>query len=100
MLPMGAPGDGAERLANAGLELREEDGRVLIDMIGFGSAAEKAGLDFDFEITGVLQPNERPPKELMWLPALLALGLIVWLQRRRQPGAGRRVPAAAAAGDD
>jgi TRAP transporter 4TM/12TM fusion protein len=100
MLPMGAPAAGAERLADAGLELREEDGRVFIDMIGFGSAAERAGLDFDFEITGVLQPNERPPKELMWLPALLALGLIVWLQRRRRTGAARRVPAAAIAGDD
>ncbi|HEX5796646.1 MAG TPA: DUF3394 domain-containing protein, partial [Geminicoccaceae bacterium] len=100
MLPMGAPAEGAERLFNAGLELREEDGRVLIDNIGFGSAAERAGLDFDFEITGVLQPNERPPKELMWLPALLALGLIVWLQRRRQAAVDDRVPAAATAGED
>ena len=55
MLPMGPAGPGAERLLNAGLELRTEDGRVLIDMIGFGSAAERAGLDFDFEITGVLR---------------------------------------------
>jgi TRAP transporter 4TM/12TM fusion protein len=99
MLPMGAPAAGAERLANAGLELREEAGRVFVDMIGFGSAAERAGLDFDFEITGVLQPNERPPKELMWLPALLVLGLIVWLQRRRSRS-GAPVAATAAAGSD
>ena len=83
MLPMGAPAPGTERLANAGLELRQEEGRVFIDMIGFGSAAERAGLDFDFEITSVLQQNDRPPKELMWIPALLLLGGIVWLQRRR-----------------
>jgi TRAP-type uncharacterized transport system fused permease subunit len=83
MLPMGAPAPGPERLANAGLELREEEGRVFIDMIGFASAAEKAGLDFDFEITSVLQPNERPPRELMWIPALILLGGIIWLQRRR-----------------
>jgi TRAP transporter 4TM/12TM fusion protein len=83
MLPMGAPAPGPERLAKAGLELREEEGRVFIDMIGFASAAEKAGLDFDFEITSVLQPNERPPRELMWIPALILLGGIIWLQRRR-----------------
>jgi TRAP transporter 4TM/12TM fusion protein len=99
MLPMGAPAPGAERLSNAGLELREEEGRVFIDMIGFGSAAEKAGLDFDFEITAVLQQSDRPPKELMWIPAVLVLGLIVWLQRRRSQS---RAPAAAtvAAGTD
>jgi TRAP transporter 4TM/12TM fusion protein len=99
MLPMGAPAAGAERLSNAGLELREEEGRVFIDMIGFGSAAEKAGLDFDFEITAVLQQSDRPPKELMWIPAVLVLGLIVWLQRRRSQS---RAPAAAtvAAGTD
>jgi TRAP transporter 4TM/12TM fusion protein len=97
MLPMGAPAPGTERLANAGLELREEEGRVVIDMIGFGSAAEKAGLDFGFEITSVLQQSDRPPKELMWLPALLLLGGIIWLQRRRAtleaPPAAAPVPA-------
>jgi hypothetical protein len=100
MLPMGPAGPGAERLMNAGLELRDEDGKVLIDNIGFGSAAEKAGLDFDFEITSVLGANDRPPKELMWLPALLALGLIVWLQWRRLPAAAAPRAAALAAGED
>ena len=33
----------------------------------------------------MLGVNDRPPKELMWLPALVVLGLIVWLQRRRSP---------------
>jgi hypothetical protein len=100
MLPMGPAGPGAERLLTAGLELRDEDGKVLIDNIGFGSAAEKAGLDFDFEITSVLGVNDRPPKELMWLPALALLGLIVWLQRRRQPAGAMPRAAPAAAGQD
>ena len=100
MLPMGAAQPGAERLSEAGLELRTEAGRVFIDNIGFGSAAEKAGLDFDFEITSVLGVNDRPPKELMWLPALALLGLVVWLQRRRQAGAARPATAAATAGED
>ena len=84
ILPLGAAGTGEERLASAGLELRQEDGRMLIDLIRFGSAAERAGLDFDFEITSVLLVNDRPPPELIWLPALLLLGAIIWLQRRRR----------------
>jgi MYXO-CTERM domain-containing protein len=100
MLPMGPPAPGAERLRAAGLELRTEDGRVFIDMIGFASAAERAGLDFDFQITSVLGASDRPPKELMWLPALLALGLIVWLQRRRGPALPAPRAAPVAAGED
>ena len=73
---------------------------MFIDMIGFASPAERAGLDFDFEITAVLQENERPPKELMWLPALVLLGLIAWLQRRRQPLEPAPARAAVAAGED
>jgi hypothetical protein len=100
ILPLGAGETGEERLMNAGLELRQEDGRMLIDLVQFGSAAERAGLDFDFEITSVLMVNERPPKELMWIPALLALGLIIWVQRRRQTPAGAPVAAPATAGQD
>ncbi len=86
ILPLGpAAGDGAARLAeNAGLELREEDGKTLVDNIGFDSAAEKAGLDFDWEIAAVEVPADRMPKELFYIPALVILGLIIFLQRRRR----------------
>jgi TRAP transporter 4TM/12TM fusion protein len=99
MLPMGPAAPGEERLMNAGLQLSTEDGRVLIDMITFGSVAERTGLDFGFEITSVLSPNERPPSELMWLPALVLLGGIMWLQHRRRQ---RReaAPAPAPAGQE
>ena len=60
ILPLGAAGTGEERLMSAGLALREEDGRMLIDLIQFGSVAERAGLDFDFEITR-RAPGQRPP---------------------------------------
>jgi hypothetical protein len=72
---------------------------VFIDMIGFATPAERAGLDFDFEITAVLQPSERPPKELLWLPAVLLLGAVVWLQRRRT-AAIAPAAAPATAGED
>jgi Domain of unknown function (DUF3394) len=47
----------------------------------------------------VLQQNERPPKELIWIPALLLLGAIIWLQRRRSAAPAPAV-AHAAAGED
>lgn len=93
MLPMAAAGPGEECLQTPGLGLRAEDGRVLIDGIGFGSAAGKAG--FDFEITSVLGVDDRPPNGLAWPPALVVLDLIVWLQRRRSPSLA---PATATAG--
>ncbi|MDJ0945505.1 MAG: TRAP transporter permease [Kiloniellales bacterium] len=95
-LPLGPAGDGALRLAEqAGIEIREEDGKVLIDNIGFGSPAEEAGLDFDWEITSVEVPAERLPKEIFYIPALLLLGLIVLMQRRRRPADLAAAPAPA-----
>ncbi|WP_299439282.1 TRAP transporter permease [uncultured Rhodospira sp.] len=93
MLPLGAPGTGEERLLNAGLELRHEDGKVLVDNIVFASAAERLGFDFDWEITQVMVPNEnRPPDQVFFIPALALLGLVWWTQTRR----GRRLEARAA----
>ena len=56
----------------AGLELREEENeRFLVDNIVFGSAAEKAGIDFDWEIKSVQVKADRPPKQLMFGPAVV-----------------------------
>jgi len=93
MLPLGPAGTGEERLQNAGMELRNEGGDMLIDNLTFGGPAEQAGLDFDWQITGVIVDSDRPPKELMFIPALLLLGGIIVLQRGRR----RRAASAAAA---
>ncbi|MEA3291601.1 MAG: DUF3394 domain-containing protein, partial [Pseudomonadota bacterium] len=84
MLPMGEAGAGEARLETAGIMLREEEGKTLIDNVVFGSAAEKSGLDFDQEIVNVQIPTERPPKQLMFIPALLLLALVWFLQRGRR----------------
>ena len=84
LLPLGATGDAVTRLAHAGLEVRDEDSRMLIDNIVFGSHAERAGLDFDWEITGVEMAADRPPKQLMFVPALIILGLLGLVQRARR----------------
>ena len=51
MLPVGDEKTGAERLTAIGIETRDEEGKILIDNVVFSSAAEKAGIDFDQEIT-------------------------------------------------
>lgn len=83
LLPLGAAGTGQERLASAGLEIRIEGDKVLADNVMFGSAAQAAGLDFDWEITNIQTEADRPPKHLMFIPALLLLALIAMIQRRR-----------------
>ncbi len=83
MLPLGKPGDGTERLADAGLEVRTEDGKVYADNVMFGSSAQQVGIDFDWEIVNLEVAADRPPKHLMFIPALLLLGFVAWLQRRR-----------------
>jgi hypothetical protein len=83
MLPVGNEPTGAERLSAIGIETIEEDGKVIVDMVGFSSPAEKAKIDFDQEILGIQMPTERPNKEYMFLPALLLLVLIWFIQRGR-----------------
>jgi predicted metalloprotease with PDZ domain len=91
-IPAGATGD--ERIEKAGLKLVERDGAVIVDNVTFGSPAQKAGMDWDQKILKVRVPASQPPKELMYLPALLLLGLVIVMQRRRRD-ANEPGPAAA-----
>ncbi len=83
MLPVGKSETGAERLAEIGIETRREDDKILIDNVVFSSAAEKVGIDFDQEILNIQVPSKRPPKQLMFIPALLLLALVWFVQRGR-----------------
>jgi len=87
-------GSGAERLAATGLALREEGGVVILDEPMFGSAYSEVMQGFDFyaetpvTLVSVKAPSDQMPQELIFIPALLLLGLIALLQRgrmRRQP---------------
>jgi len=78
-------GDTAEeRLAKAGLEVSVNDDLVMVDFVSFGSAAEQAGIDFGWNIEAVQARLERPPRELMFIPALLLLALLAFGQFRRK----------------
>ncbi|WP_199743780.1 TRAP transporter permease [Pseudorhodobacter sp. E13] len=83
VLPITEGATGDEKLAAAGLALRSDGDKMIIDDVSFGSAAADAGLDWDQEVLRVLRPVDVPSKYWMFLPALLVLGLIVMLQRRR-----------------
>ena len=85
---------GEERLENAGLAFRNDGDKLIIDDVSFGSAAANAGLDWDQEVLRVLQPANQPTKYLMFIPALLLLGLVVFLQRGRAATIARKAEAA------
>jgi TRAP transporter 4TM/12TM fusion protein len=81
---------GAERLASSGLLLYPDGDAIRLDEPMFGSAmAEQLG-DFDFyadvpvALAGVEVPAARLPAQIFYIPALLLLGLVILLQRRRQ----------------
>lgn len=69
---------------NTGIELLEQDGKIIVDGVGFDSPAEKAGLDFDQVIENVMVPQSSLPKELMYLPALALLFLLWKAQSSRR----------------
>ncbi|MEZ5934708.1 MAG: TRAP transporter permease [Alphaproteobacteria bacterium] len=81
-MPEGASGD--EKLTAAGITLRQDGEKILIDDVAFDSPAQKAGLDWDQEILTVRQPNAQPSKYWIYIPVLLILAGVVWLQKRRR----------------
>jgi hypothetical protein len=87
-MPEGATG--AEKLEAAGIYVRQDGDQTIIDDVTFDSPAAKAGLDWDQEVLRVLRPVSVPSKYLMYIPALLLLALVVWLQRGRPDAAPLR----------
>lgn len=85
---------GEERLENAGLVFRNDGDAMFIDDVGYDSAASQAGLDWDQEVLRVLRPVGQPSKYLMFIPALLLLGLVVFLQRGRNARGTRKTASA------
>jgi hypothetical protein len=92
MLPLGNEGDAGQRIAASGLRLAGGT----VTGVGLNSAADKAGFEQGFRVTGIELPADRPAKEWLYLPALLLLGLIALLQTRR-PDDAPRTPVVAAA---
>ncbi|MFQ6550139.1 TRAP transporter permease [Aestuariibius sp. 2305UL40-4] len=79
-----------ERLANTGLLLMPEGEAMRLDEPMFGTETAEALIDFDFyadepvQLAAVQVARDRLPEQVFFIPALLLLGLIILLQRRRQ----------------
>jgi TRAP transporter 4TM/12TM fusion protein len=94
LLNIGEGATGEERLETAGLLFRDDDGKMIIDDVGYDSPASIAGFNWDQEVLRVLRPIYQPSKYLMFIPALLLLTLVVFLQRGRNARAIRKPQAA------
>jgi hypothetical protein len=90
LLPLGDAGPARERLQRIGLTVMGLGDEVQIAAVAFGSPAERLGLEQGFRIASIEVPADRPPKEWMYVPALLLLAGVVLLQRRRLAPAGVR----------
>lgn len=84
MLPVPKGESGEDRLQALGLELLVEDDRLIVEHVDFASPAEDLGLEFDQVITHAKVPVKRIRKEIMWIPGLLLLAFVFWLQRKRR----------------
>ncbi|MBU1567530.1 MAG: TRAP transporter permease [Proteobacteria bacterium] len=82
-LQVGKEGNSKDRLQEMGMSTRKEEGRIFIDNVVFSSSAQKARVDFDQEILNLQVPTDRPPKQLMFIPALVLL-VLVWLSQLRR----------------
>jgi TRAP transporter 4TM/12TM fusion protein len=97
LLPLGAAGSARERLGRIGLTIVPLGTEMTIAQVKFGSRAEKLGIEQGFKIASIEMPAERPDKEWMFIPALVLLGLVVAIQRRRLPASTSNPTGAAAA---
>lgn len=98
-VPLGREGPGAGRLENVGL-LLVEDGTTRFEESLPGSPFESLSRTSDFyadvpaEIACIALPRDRMPREVFYLPALLAIVFVVTIQGRRADAApSRRNPA-------
>jgi len=80
-VPEGASGE--ERVQTMGLDLIEQDGRVIIDNVAFGSIGQAAGLDWDQEILSVREPLPQPHRYWIFIPTFLVLAGLIAIQRNR-----------------
>ena len=86
LLPLGDGGGAAQRMSRSGLTTMALPTGIQVAAVGLHSAADKAGFEQGFTITGIEIRAPRPAKEWFFIPALAVLGVVVALQRRRAPG--------------
>jgi hypothetical protein len=78
-----AEADGRKRLNAAGLTVVPLGDKLQIAGVKFGSAAKKSGFEQGFEIVELKVPSGRPSAHWWYLPGLLLIALVWWVQGRR-----------------
>ena len=91
LVPLGDQSEAVSRLEKAGLSVTVEDGRAIIEEPFPGTPFfETIGKSYDYygdhpvEIATVKKKKDRIVKEVFYIPAVLLLALIFWIQRRRR----------------
>jgi TRAP transporter 4TM/12TM fusion protein len=84
LLPLSAQGTAAQRIKSAGLTLMSTPSGVEVMAVGLKSGADKAGFEQGFTISGVEVLADRMAKEWLYLPAMLLLAAVFFLQRLRR----------------
>jgi hypothetical protein len=77
------------------LELRQEGEKMFVENIAFGSAANKQGIDFDWEVADVQKRADTPDKRWFYIPAILLL-ILVWKTQTRRRDKEKPSPVAGA----
>lgn len=83
LLPLGAAAPGPQRLAAAGLRVMSLPSGTQVMSVALKSAADKAGFEQGFMVTGIETERPRPAKEWLFVPALLLLAAVAFAQKRR-----------------
>lgn len=82
--------DGAARLESMGLIVTEANGVLQLEEPLFGTPLASKLTGFDYyadeavQVSAVKLPRSQLPAELVYIPAILLLGLVMMLQRRRK----------------
>ena len=85
LLSLGEPGKASERLGSMGLTMMTLGDQVQVAAVRFGSPAEKLGLEQGFSLKHIEVDNPgRPDKEWIFIPALMLLALVWFMQRARR----------------
>ncbi len=75
---------GQQRLQQAGISLMEFGGRMMVSNVRFGSVAAKSSWQSNWDLQEVLVKNPVRPSELViFIPGLLIIGFVWWLQGLR-----------------
>ncbi len=92
LLPLAGGGSGLQRMAGAGLQVMASPAEVRVASVKLNSPADKAGFEQGFVVTGIETEVSRPAKEWLFVPALVVLGVVALLQRRRSPSGALPTP--------